>query len=119
VLAHTVLRLRKFFITVNLALLALVLPQSTTPGQATQDQTQRFGAGWIDLPASYKFEHINRPDFDVDYLILNDEQLNKASTMLGLYWHCRFTPASIQGCQNPVRTFWVEESQVAHLENRG
>ena len=78
------MRRRRFFTVIPL-LLALMLPQSGTPGQARQAQTQRFGAGWIDRPASYKFEHINGPDFDVDYLIPNDMQLNKATTMLGLY----------------------------------
>ena len=79
------MRLRRFFITVILVLLALVLPQSGALGQATQAHAQRFGAGWIDLPAGYKFEHVVGPDFDVDYIIPNDVQLSKATTMLGLY----------------------------------
>jgi hypothetical protein len=78
-------RLGKFLLAVILALLAFMLPQSTTLGQAAQAKTQRFGAGWIDIPAGYKFEHVVGPDFDVDYVIPNDVQLNKATTMLGLY----------------------------------
>ena len=62
-----------------------MLSQSVTLGQAGQGQTQRFGSGLIEVPAGYKFEHVNGPDFDVDSLIPNDEQLNKATTMLGLY----------------------------------
>jgi hypothetical protein len=79
------MRLRKFLLAVIVALLALMLPQSTTPGQAAQDKAQRFGAGWIDIPAGYKFEHVVGPDFDVDYVIPHDVELNKATTMLGLY----------------------------------
>ena len=90
------MRLRKFFLAVILALVALMLPQSMTLGQAAQAQTQRFGAGWIDMPAGYKFEHVDGPDFDVDYLIPNDVQLNQATTMLGLYTGTAppFKPAS-------------------------
>jgi len=79
------MQLKKFFFTVILALLALMLPRSGTLAQATQAQTQRFGAGWIDLPAGYKFEHVAGPDFDVDYIIPDDAQLSKATTMLGVY----------------------------------
>jgi hypothetical protein len=90
------MRLRRLCFAGILALLALVLSQSITLGQTAQVHTQKFGAGRIDMPAGYKFEHVDGPDFDVDYLLLNDEQLDEATTMLGLYTGTApdFEPAS-------------------------
>ena len=68
-----------------LALLALILLQSVTLGHSAQAQTQRFAAGWVEMPAGYKFEHVDGPDFDVDYLFPKDAELNEDPTTLGLY----------------------------------
>jgi len=79
------MRLRRIFMAAILALIVLMLPQSVIPGPSAQAQTQRFAAGWVDMPAGYKFEHVDGPDFDVDYLFPKDSELNEDPTTLGLY----------------------------------
>jgi len=79
------MQLRKSLTKAVLALLALLLSQSITLGQAAQAKTQRFGTGWLEMPAGYKFEHVNGPDFGVDYMIPKDADLQGTTTMFGLY----------------------------------